>query len=251
MVDVGLSNGHLPSMPKDDNYRDRRTEPMFNAPPLVLGVALGLVALHGLTYLLSPEGQERLLYDYALVPQRFFAPPGDPNAYPNLGAKLLTLLTTGLLHAGWLHVLVNSGMLLAFGAQVLRLLGPGLGGALRWGALLLASTLVGSLAYLAFDYLLPSGASAAVGVSGGVSGLMGAAFLVGFDGQGRSLISPRFITMTFAFLLANLVLALGGSAIAGAGIAWQAHVGGYIAGAAMIVLLRGFGRRPPPAEIVG
>ena len=224
---------------------------MFNAPPLVLGVAIGLVALHGLTYLLSHEGQERLLYDYALVPQRFFAPSGDPDAYPNLGAKLLTLASTGLLHAGWLHVLVNSGMLLAFGAQVLRLLGSGAGAALRWLALLLGSTIAGSLAYLVFDHLLPSEASAAVGISGGVSGLMGAAFLVGFDGQGVSLVAPRFLTMTIAFLLANLVLAFGGSSIAGAGIAWQAHVGGYVAGAMMIALLRGRGERPPPAKNAG
>ena len=238
-------------MPKDDNYQRRRTEPMFNAPPLVLGVAIGLVGLHALTYLLSTEGQERLIYDYALVPQRFFAPAGDPAAYPNIGAKLLTLVSTGLLHAGWLHVLVNSGMLLAFGAQVFYLLGSGVRGALLWFALLTLSTLAGSLAYLAFDHLAPSGASAAVGISGGLSGLMGAAFLVGFEGRGGSLASPRFLTMTFAFLLANLLLAFGGASIAGSGIAWQAHVGGYVAGAAMMALLQGRRPKPPPVEDAG
>ena len=238
-------------MPKDDNYQGRRTEPMFNAPPLVLGVAVGLVALHGLTYLLAPDEQARLIYDYALVPQRFFAPTGDSDAYPNIGAKLLTLVTTGLLHAGWLHVLVNSGMLLAFGAQVWRLVGWGVRGALLWFALLIVSTVAGSLAYLAFDHFLPSGAGAAVGISGGVSGLMGAAFLAGFDGRDSSLASRRFLSMTLAFLLANLVLALGGSAIAGAGIAWQAHVGGYVAGAAMMALLQGRRRQPPPVEDAG
>jgi membrane associated rhomboid family serine protease len=224
---------------------------MFNAPPLVLGVAVGLVALHGLTYLLSSDGQERLIYDYALVPQRFFAPAGSPDAYPNIAAKLLTLVSTGLLHGGWLHVLVNSGMLLAFGAQVLRLLGSGVRGALLWLALLIVSTVAGSLAFLAFDHVLPSGASAAVGISGGVSGLMGAAFLVGFDGRGGGLASPRFLTMTVAFLLANALLAFGGQSIAGAGIAWQAHVGGYVAGAAMMALLQAPRRRPPPVEDAG
>jgi membrane associated rhomboid family serine protease len=57
--------------------------------------------------------------------------------------------------------------------------------------------------------------------------------------------SRRFLTMTVAFLLANLLLAVGGSSIAGAGIAWQAHVGGYVAGAAMMALLL-MRRRPPP-----
>ncbi|MEP7211160.1 MAG: rhomboid family intramembrane serine protease, partial [Alphaproteobacteria bacterium] len=241
---------HLPPMPRDDNNPGRRSEPMFNAPPLVLGVAVGLVALHGLTYLLSPDGQEKLIYDYALVPQRFFAPAGSPDAYPNLAAKLVTLVSTGLLHGGWMHVLVNSGMLLAFGAQVLHLLGSGVRGALLWFALLVVSTGAGSLAFLAFDHLLPSGARAAVGISGGVSGLMGAAFLVGLDGRG-GLVSPRFLTMTFAFLLANLLLGVGGSSIAGAGIAWQSHVGGYVAGAAMMALLQMSRRQPPPIEDEG
>jgi membrane associated rhomboid family serine protease len=232
-------------MPRDDSYQGRPTEPVFNAPPLVLGVAAGLVALHGLTYLLSPEAQEKLIYDYALVPQRFFASAGGADAYPNLAAKLLTLVSTGLLHGGWLHVLVNCGMLLAFGARVLHLLGPGLRGALLWLALLLVSTAAGSLAFLAYEAVLPSGASAAVGISGGVSGLMGAVFLVAFDERGRALISPRFLGITVAFLLANLLLAVGGASIAGAGIAWQAHVGGYVAGAMLMALL--VMRQPPPA----
>lgn len=232
-------------MAYDDTDQERRGEPMFNAPPLVVGVAVGIVALHALTYLLTPEGRDRLLYDYALVPQRFFAPAGSPDAYPNIFAKLLTLFSTGLLHAGWMHVLVNAGMLLAFGSQARRLLGPGLRGALWWLALLIVSTVAGSAAFLAFDAVLPSGATAAVGISGGVSGLMGAIFVVAFDPRRGLVISPRFAAMTVAFLLANVLLAFSGSAIAGAGIAWQAHVGGYAAGAAMMALLL-MSRRPLP-----
>jgi membrane associated rhomboid family serine protease len=234
-------------MADDQTYQVRRGEPMFNAPPLVVGVAVGLVALHGLTYLLTQDGRDRLLYDYALVPQRFFAPAGSPDAYPNILSKLLTLFSTGLLHGGWMHVLVNASMLLAFGAQTLRLLEPGLRGVLWWFALLIVSTVVGSAAFLAFDALLPTGATAAVGISGGVSGLMAATFIVGFDPRRGLVISPRFAGMTAVFLIANLVLALSGSAIVGAGIAWQAHVGGYAGGSAMMALLL-MSRRPPVAD---
>lgn len=218
---------------------------MFNVPPLVLGVAVGLVALHGATYLLSPDGRQQVLYDYALIPERFFAPAGSPDAYPNIAAKLLTLASTGLLHGGWLHVLVNSGMLLAFGARVERLLGPGPRGGLLWCAMLLVSTVAGSLALLAYDRVFGLAAGAAVGISGGVSGLMGAVFLVGFDSRNGVPALRSFLGMSMAFLLANALLAFGGPSLVGAGIAWQAHVGGYVAGAAMMALLLAR-RRPPP-----
>jgi membrane associated rhomboid family serine protease len=200
-----------------------------------------LVGIQGAISVLSIEDQTQILYDYALVPRRFFAPAGSPDAYPDMAAKLLTLVSTGFLHGGWLHVLVNTGMLLAFGTQVARLLGSGPRGVSLWLLLFLASVIAGSAAYLAIRGV---DGGAAVGASGGISGLVGAAFLVGFDGQGRSLVSRSFLMMTAAFALGNGLLALAGPSIAGAGLAWQAHLGGYVAGALIMAVLA---RRPAPA----
>lgn len=207
---------------------------MFNAPAVVLVAVIAIVALHGLTYFLTDKDYTRLVYDYAVVPRRFFAPPGSEDAYPNIFAAGLTLVSTALLHTGWLHVLVNAGMLLAFGAQVARILGLGWRGAGLWLLVFLGSTAAGSAVYLA-----AAGASggAAVGASGGVSGLIGAAFLAGFDGRGRSLVSRSFLLMTAAFIGSNALLAFAGPSLVGSGIAWQAHLGGYVAGALLMLLL--------------
>ncbi len=221
-------------MPKDDHYQGRRTEPMFNAPAVVIVVVIAIVALHGLTYFLADKENTRLIYDYAVVPRRFFAPPGSEYAYPNMLAAGLTLVSTAFLHTGWLHVLVNAGMLLAFGAQVARILGPGWRAGGLWLLMFLVSTAAGSAVYLAMAG--PDG-GAAVGASGGVSGLIGAAFLVGFDGRGRSLISRSFLLMTAAFIGSNALLAFAGPSLVGGGIAWQAHLGGYVAGAVLMLLL--------------
>ena len=90
-------------------------QPILNAPLLVIGVAVLLVALHAAFEFASPISQLAISYDYALAPQRFWAPAGSDDVYPTAIAGLLTLLSSGLLHADWLHVLVNSMMLLALG----------------------------------------------------------------------------------------------------------------------------------------
>ena len=63
-----------------------------------------------------------------------------------------------------------------------------------------------------------------------MSGLI-AAVLLGQKGLRTPLLSRPFLTASMLFLVANLVLAFIGPAMLGAGIAWQAHVGGYVAGA--------------------
>lgn len=210
---------------------DRR-EPLFSAPVSVVMLGVVLVGIHGLTQLLDEAGRDQVLFDYALIPQRFWAGQGSPDAYPNLAAKLLTLLSTGFLHVNWLHVLVNTGMLLAFGAQTQRLIGQGVQATALFLALFAVSIIAGSIALAAFG---PSG-PAAVGASGGVSGLMGAVFAIGLDGR-PDLASRRFLGVTLAFFLSNAALWLVGPALAGSGIAWQAHLGGYAAGAVMMALL--------------
>lgn len=207
---------------------------MFNAPLIVIGMALLLVLLHGATLLLSQREWVEMTYNYALVPRRFWADATSDFAYAGLGAKLLTLVSTAFLHGGWMHVLMNSGMLLAFGTPVARTFGHDLMGLTKWMGLFLAAVITGSLAYV---LLQGETGGAAVGASGGVSGFMAAAMLIAPDGTVRSPLSRGFVTFTVIFGVANLALAFAAPMVMGAGLAWEAHAGGYLAGAIFMLLL--------------
>lgn len=224
---------HEPSQHEPSRQKPAR-EPVFSAPWLVVFMTLLLIALHGATYLLSDSDFVKLQYDYAVVPRRFWEEGQLAHGYPNIFAALITLVSTGFLHAGWLHVLVNAAMLLAFGAQTRRAMGPGAMGDLKWMLLFLGSIVGGSIGYLAaVDVTGP----AAVGASGGTSGLMAAAFILDPYGRTVSPLSRGFLVMTVAFAIANLLLVFAGPALIGSGIAWQAHLGGYVAGALLMLAL--------------
>lgn len=220
-----------------------RREPLFNAPLIVFGMALLLVGLHA-AFTFSPyETQVRIQYDYALVPRRFWEEGQFARGYPDIFTALLTLVTTGFLHADWIHVLVNSAMLLAFGTPVARALGNNPRGWLNWMIVYFGSVIGGSAAYLAINDVT---AAMAVGASGGTSGLIAAAFLLDPRGRLMSPLSRGFVSMTIAFVAMNALITFAGPSLLGVGIAWEAHAGGYIAGALlMLALCR---RSPVPAE---
>lgn len=219
---------------KREAPREPERQPLFNAPLIAVGMAALLVALHGATYLLSDRGWVEMTYNYALAPRRFFAEAGADIAYDGAVAKLLTLVSSGFLHGGWMHVIMNSGMLLAFGTPVARTLGRDAPGVGKWLAVFFGAVALGSIVYLVLKG--PTG-GAAVGASGGVSGLMAAAMLIAPDGTVRSPLSRGFLTFTAIFAVANVALALAGPWVLGAGVAWEAHAGGYLAGAIFMLLL--------------
>jgi membrane associated rhomboid family serine protease len=226
--------------------QQNRREPLFNAPVIAWGMAALLVGLHALVSFAPFPQQIQWQYDYALVPRRFWAEAGSPDAYPDLFASLVTLLTTGFLHADWMHVLVNAAMLLAFGTGVARVLGADMAGVVKWLVVYLASVIVGSIAYLALNGV---DAGAAVGASGGTSGLMGAAMIAAGGGGPAAVMSRQFLGFTAVFAIANVIFVLAGPSLIGMAIAWEAHAGGYAAGAVAMALLGP--RLRPPAGTVG
>ncbi len=192
-------------------------QPVFNAPPATLLLCAVMVAVWLATRLVDsgPWAWEWLVLDSA-----------NPLAPALLGH--------GFLHAGFSHLLVNAGMLLAFASVVER----------RFGAVVLLgifvlSTVAGGLA---FSAAIGSGGGAAqlIGASGAVHGVTGAAALILRD-TGRAS-SMRVGTALLGFMVVlNLVLALLGDTgdLFGFRIGWQAHLGGLAAGAlAAAVLLR-------------
>ncbi|MGD9830819.1 MAG: rhomboid family intramembrane serine protease [Hyphomicrobiaceae bacterium] len=221
-------------------------EPIFNVPGVVVAM-LGLVlAVHVGRSFLGEAADERVLLTMAFIPARF---SGEAAQWPGAPwAAYTSLLTHMLVHANWTHLFVNGAWFLAFGGAVARRLGT-----VRLVGFTIFTGLVAIACYWALHI---GGRSPVVGASGAVSGLMAGAFRFFFVamrlGGARQLAEdigsvPRVsvvdtlkdrqvMTITGVFIALNLVAALLGEALTeGGAIAWEAHIGGFLAG------LLGFG----------
>lgn len=123
-----------------------------------------------------------------------------------------TMITSAFLHGSILHILFNMYSLFIIGSLLERMLGRG-----RYIALYLLSAFGGSVAVL-----LLSPATAVVGASGAIFGLLGAFFVIQrkFGGTNVQLLVIVGLNLVIGF-------------VPGLNIAWQAHIGGLIVGAAI------------------
>lgn len=159
------------------------------------------------------------------------------------------IVTSMFLHSGWAHVAMNAAGAIAFGPPVARLF-PGLRGAAAFLLFYIACGIVGALGFglvrLASDGL-------AVGASGAVFGLMGAAIrLLGRpNGRLRPLGDRRVLRISAILMVVNAGAGLIGLApgMEGALIAWEAHAFGYLAGLLLVgPWTRLWGARPQPFD---
>ncbi len=210
-------------------------QPIFNAPPGTLFTCGALVLFHLLFVLASPAWQETALLTFAFIPARFlahFAADG-----PALSAlDFLPLLGHAFLHADIKHLLLNAGLLLAFGSAVERRLGSA-----RFFIVFAAAAAAGALAELTADHTRPV---FVIGASGAVYGMMAAAipimFRAGLPAGRRRALEFIAIIMGLNLIVAGLGL---GDLLAGAEIAWRAHIGGFLAGLLLGLVLPGMRRR--------
>jgi len=153
-------------------------------------------------------------------------------------AALVTLLTSTLLHAGWLHLLANLLYLAVFGLPVERRLG-----AAKFALLYVVSGLAGSLAYLLAQ---PTSDVPAVGASGAIGGVI-AAHLVLYPGATLGSLAPVLFfhvvesAPTLLLLLVWLATQLFSSVASlttSTDRAWEAHVGRFASGLALAPVLR-------------
>jgi membrane associated rhomboid family serine protease len=162
----------------------------------------------------------------------------------------LTILTSMFMHGGIAHILGNMWFLWIFGDNIEDEMGP--------GRYLLFYILCGIIASLAHVFASASGPQAEIpslGASGAISGVMGA-YLVLYPLRQVTVLMFRIVMnvpayvavgLWFVFQLVSGLGLLGGSAATGGGVAYMAHIGGFIAGAA---LARPFiaGRSISPAQ---
>lgn len=196
-------------------------EPLFNAP----WPALLLVALIVGGYALQSRGPfEALTLSYAFSPAQLAQ------------GEWIGLATSLFLHGNWAHALMNAAFALAFGAPVAAYLGERLGGALLF---FLFYIVCGVLANLGFAGLHLKEQDVLVGASGAVAGLMGAASrLMAGHGSLGPILSRPVMGMGAAWLGVNVLIAFIGSTLIpgaqGMGIAWEAHIAGFVAGVLLI-----------------
>jgi len=190
-------------------------------------VNLALIALNILVFLyevqLGGPGLERFIRTWALFPDRLLADPQA--AWP-------TIFTAMFLHGGWFHVLSNMWFLFIFGDNI----EDRLGGA----GYLIFYLLSGVAAALMQAFVLQAGNEPMIGASGAIAGVLGA-YLVCFPRARVASLVPIFFIFTIIeipvtiFLLLWFVtqlfsgwLSLQGAS--GSGIAWWAHIGGFVFG---------------------
>jgi len=148
-----------------------------------------------------------------------------------------TPLTHIFLHAGLLHIVMNTSALVSLGPAIAVRLGRDWRGGLLFWAFFLICGVTGGLLYLAMHW---NGDIPAVGASGAICGLWGAVARLTSDGGLTPIFSRQVGKQTWSFVVMNLVLVAIGFAIGKASgegglmIAWECHVGGFIAGLLLV-----------------
>lgn len=160
-----------------------------------------------------------------------------------------TPFSSMFLHAGLAHIFFNLSALGALGAMTCQWLGLDPRGGLKFYLFYLLCGLAGDAVYLGFH---SHGVSPVIGASGAIFGLWGAVARMTPTGRPAPIFSRQVWLQTRSAIISNLVIVaifLVPNLLAGGGfgfIAWEAHLGGYLAGLLLIGLPMFQPRLPPP-----
>jgi membrane associated rhomboid family serine protease len=213
--------------PLYDTVRSRRF-PLINWILILLN---GLAFYYELT--LSETELHRFILDWGLIPAQLAFNSAD---------SWMRILSSMFLHGGWFHILSNMWILIIFGDNIEDRMGG-----MRY---LIFYLLSGTVAALSQAFLYPTSAIPMVGASGAIAGVLGAYLVLYPHARIASLVPiffiftvievPALIFLGFWFVsqLFQGWLALGGADLGG--VAWWAHIGGFIFG---LLMVRLFARR--------
>ena len=216
------------------DHNPRRTTPFVNVLLIVVNVLMFFWEL-SLGAAIQPA-----LQNLAFVPATFWS---SAPLVPSVVAMFVSMF----LHGGWLHLGGNMLFLWVFGDNIEDRLGHG-----RYLLFYLACGVAATLAHAAMN---PTSSVPSIGASGAIAGVLGA-YLLLFPRQRITTLIPIFIFITireipaivllgFWFVLQIFVgtVSLGGSIHEQGGVAYFAHIGGFLTGMVLVVLLGGLPRR--------
>jgi membrane associated rhomboid family serine protease len=186
-------------------------------------VTISIIVINVVVFFLELAGGQQFIEQWSVIPAHIVA-----------GQHWITILTAMFMHGGWMHIIGNMVFLWAFGPEIEDAMGP-----IRYLAFYLLGGFVASVAQIA---AMSSSTVPNLGASGAIAAVMGA-FLITYprDKIRTLLLLGWFITVTVIpasvligiWFLIQLFSQVGSvvAAQSGGGVAYMAHVGGFIFGA--------------------
>lgn len=204
----------------------RDTQPSYSTPYVTIGIIIVNVMVFLYQVSLDPYELNHFIAHYAIIPDHF---------------QYADILTAMFMHGGWMHLIGNMWFLWIYGDNVEDVLGH--------GKYLLFYLVCGLAAGLTHVMLAPFSRVPTLGASGAIAGVMGA-YLIKFPHSRIITLVPVFVFLTTMEIPAVFMLAywfiiqlfsgvgsIGYSNISKGGVAWFAHVGGFVAGMVLIYVL--------------
>lgn len=203
----------------------RDNQPSRSFPLVTVALIAINVAVFLFETMLDARSQDFFIRSYALIPESF---------------RATTLVTSTFLHGGFFHILGNMWFLWIYGDNVEDRLGKG-----RYLLFYLASGVAAGLLQVAVS---PHSAIPTVGASGAIAGVMGAYMLLYPHAEIKTIIFLLFLIRVdipalwlliywFALQVYSGIYELGRQSNQG-GVAWFAHIGGFLAGMALIKVMK-------------
>ena len=238
-------------MPLRDDDTDRRTVPV---------ITYALIAVNILVWLIELGLGDRFINGYSTVPfeithdtdlvgMQTIQAGGQSipiHLYPGPTPIYLTLFTSMFMHASWLHIAGNMLYLWIFGDNIEDRIGHA-----KFLLFYLICGLAASAADIFFktDSIIPS-----LGASGAIAGVLGAYLVLFPTRQVRVMVARQIVNMPAFMVLGLWILLQVFSQISvvgdqAGGVAYMAHIGGFVAGVALIFLFGGR-RVPPPRDMM-
>jgi membrane associated rhomboid family serine protease len=233
-------------------------EPIFNVPGITVAMLCVMAFIHAVrVFALSPAQGNEVLWLFAFDPVRYGGGLPEGAIPGGFGAKIWTFVTYAFLHASWTHLGVNAIWFLAFGSAVARRFG-----AARFLIFFAVTAAAGAIAHL---FAFGGEDAPVIGASAAISGTMAAAMRFAFQRGGplsfrragedgyrvpaltlaQALREPAVVAFLVVWFGVNFVFGLWSTPLTGDNevVAWQAHIGGFIAG---LLLFAWFD--PPPQQ---
>lgn len=223
-------------------------------------VTVGLIVLNAIVFIWQAITPDVVMYQFTMVPSAITS--GEPGRLPVQGGFVtigtaiqppwLTIFSSMFMHGGLAHIGGNMLYLWIFGDNIESDLGH-----LRF---LIFYLIVGAAAALAHIMGDPTSGIPTLGASGAVAGVMGGYILLHPRADVHSLVPigffitlvrvPAFIVLGVWFVYQVLLNSIGQVNPGGGGVAYLAHIGGFVAGLLLIKLFGPDTRRPRQREYI-